>query len=239
MKRRPEFIPRAVFRAYLSRTQLDKYLSVDGIKASSYVERQRLRGRPLPCIWKNGGYLWRLLDIVARAWAQNEDVSPPYKAVLAQDVAELRSEKAQLMAEIETLKAQCRAELEFRALERKLGQACKQLTGYTLLREEEILAGRMEMPMPSGVYFLFRGQRIVYVGQSKILFARIVDPNHPTAKEGIDGFAYLPCPPKALNVLESLYIHALRPELNGAFQTKSGVLMAAPIRLDRLPAMIP
>lgn len=53
------------------------------------------------------------------------------------------------------------------------------------------------------------------------------------ATKRFDGFAYVPCDPENLNVLESLYIHALRPILNGK-SAGGRVGMCAPMRLDQL-----
>lgn len=216
---RPDFIPRDLFRAYLGRGELNKYAKIGGVMAASYVARCEREGRPIPHKTRFGSPRWRLLDIVARARADSLSIDPPYRKELERDIASLEAEKAALSADIATLKHQL-----------SLKAASSRLTGATLLTEEEIAAGRMELPCASGVYFLLSGERVVYVGQSVAVFKRVLE--HMATKR-FDGFAYVPCDPENLNVLESLYIHALRPILNGK-SAGGRVGMCAPMRLDQL-----
>ncbi len=89
---------------------------------------------------------------------------------------------------------------------------CAELTGYTLLSQAEIVAGSQDAPVLCGVYFLVEGKEVVYVGQSINVMARIA--THRADKR-FSRFAYIPCKPEILDRLESLYIHTLRPALNG------------------------
>jgi hypothetical protein len=217
---RPEFMPADKFRAYLTRNELNKYARVDGIMAASYVARCEFEGRPIPHQIYQGSKRWRLLDVVARARANGHIIQPAYKAELKLDIDALLAQRAELSAEVASLK---------HAL--SLNTVSKNLTGATLLNESEIVAGKMDLPLCSGIYFLIRSDRVVYVGQSVKVYARVLE--HLASKE-FDGFAFIPCPAKSLDVLESLYIHSLRPELNGKWQNSTG--MHAPLRLDALLA---
>lgn len=85
------------------------------------------------------------------------------------------------------------------------------ITGCALLREEEIVELAKPWERNTGVYFLVKGRRVVYVGQSVSVYSRI---GQHKSKD-FDLFAFVPCDVTALDKIESLYIHVLRPPLNG------------------------
>lgn len=112
---------------------------------------------------------------------------------------------------------------EIEALEHKLSQMryldkindlAAPLTGHSLLREEEIVAHSLPWQRSTGVYFLIHQRKVVYVGQSVCILSRIqthsVDPG-----KVFDHYTYVECSAEKLDILESLYIHLLRPPLNG------------------------
>jgi len=63
-----------------------------------------------------------------------------------------------------------------------------------------------------GVYFLKKGDEIVYVGQSIAVFSRVQQ--HKSRKD-FDSVTVLPCAPDQLNNLEGFFIRLLKPKLNG------------------------
>lgn len=97
-----------------------------------------------------------------------------------------------------------------------------------LLSEREIYNASVRLPPKTGVYFLMRGKRVVYVGQSTNLYARLA--RHQEEKE-FDRFAHIPCAPEELDALEALYIHLLKPELNGV---RAGGSVVAPMAAEAL-----
>lgn len=97
-----------------------------------------------------------------------------------------------------------------------------------LLSEREIYHGSARLPPKTGVYFLMRGKRVVYVGQSTNMLARLAQ--HQQGKK-FDRFACIPCSPEELDALEALYIHLLKPELNGV---RSGGSVVAPMAAEAL-----
>lgn len=107
-----------------------------------------------------------------------------------------------------------------------VNKAALTLTSKTLLREEEIVNAANTWELATGVYFLINSGKVVYVGQSVNVYARIAS-HHDKA---FDSFAFIPCDKKILDSLESLYIHTLRPALNG----DSHGVKHAPIALDKL-----
>jgi len=100
------------------------------------------------------------------------------------------------------------------------------LTGKTLLREGEIVSAANTWELATGVYFLIDGNKVVYVGQSVNVYARIAS-HHD---KGFDSFAFIPCDKATLDNLESLYIHVLRPPLNADMHGRK----QAPLSLNKL-----
>ena len=146
------------------------------------------------------------------------------KEAIEKRKAEERSGLLAIRQEVAELELQ-RGELQTQQI---LGAEAARLTGKTLLREKEIVAGSMPVDKVCGVYFLIQSQRVVYVGQSVNVFSRIL--NHQAGKD-FDSFAYIPCSPDILDRLESLYIHTLRPPLNGCAQDGT---ISAPLSLAEL-----
>ncbi|OBR54134.1 hypothetical protein A6456_37705 [Paraburkholderia tropica] len=105
------------------------------------------------------------------------------------------------------------------------------LTNATLLTEPEILAGAMPYQPRCGVYFLIKGGRVRYVGQSINIEQRIRD---HFDRFGFESVAYIPCERSILDKMESLYIHMLRPEWNGRLNTLEGEVPHAPLSLSQL-----
>lgn len=106
------------------------------------------------------------------------------------------------------------------------------VTGKALLRAEEIADAALLWAKAIGVYFLLDGDDVVYVGQAVDVYSRIGQ--HKDKR--FDRYAFVPCPVDALDMLESLYIHCLRPRLNGE---QSNGAKCAPMSLTALLRMAP
>ncbi len=102
--------------------------------------------------------------------------------------------------------------------------AMRAAQGDGLLAEADILASASPWQNLCGVYFLISAGRVRYVGQALQVCARLA--THAREKQPFDSVAVVECDPIDLNVIESLYIHRLRPEWNG----KCGDQMVAPMR---------
>lgn len=87
------------------------------------------------------------------------------------------------------------------------------LTGKTLHSEDEIVEASVAAPKLCGVYFLIKNKRVVYVGQSISVWNRISI--HAAEGKSFDRAAFIACEKKHLDILEALYIHVFRPNLNG------------------------
>lgn len=67
-----------------------------------------------------------------------------------------------------------------------------------------------------GVYFLCKGQEVVYVGQSDRILDRICTHIREGVKEfDRDRIFFLPCPREQLLMIEGQYIELLKPRYNG------------------------
>ena len=159
------------------------------------------------------------------------------KAIAAKSVAtrqkNIREREAQRLADIErrdSLKCDIK-ELEDRLNGLKklelVNKTALTLTNKTLLSEADIVNAANTWESAVGVYFLISGNKVVYVGQSTNVYARISQ-HHDKVFES---FAFLPCEQKILDSLESLYIHILRPALNGTYVHG---IKHAPISLGKL-----
>lgn len=80
------------------------------------------------------------------------------------------------------------------------------------LTHEEIVQGATPVTMLSGIYFLIRMKRVIYVGQSVNVFRRL----HEHVRDGMkfDSFTFNLCDEKDMDRLESTYIRALYPDDN-------------------------
>jgi len=86
-----------------------------------------------------------------------------------------------------------------------------------LLSESDILSKAKKPEDVSGVYFLIRDEKIVYVGQSKCVYARLE--THKKEKD-FDKVTIVKCAQDKLKPLEELYIRKFQPPLNIASLNK-------------------
>ena len=103
----------------------------------------------------------------------------------------------------------------------------RRLTGEDMLSEAEIVSRAQHRLIFSGVYFLIKNDRIVYVGQAQDVDLRIEQ--HRQDKD-FDSFTYVQAFGGQLDVLESMYIHHYQPELNAGRGSK----IVAPLRPDAI-----
>jgi hypothetical protein len=89
----------------------------------------------------------------------------------------------------------------------ELHDASDKLTGKRLLLEREVVLGARKPEHKIGIYFLVRGNSVVYVGQSINILRRVEEHRRTKA---FDSFAYIICDKSELNILESLYMLSFR-----------------------------
>ena len=152
--------------------------------------------------------------------------------VLPTRVEELKRSEEELQRDVELLRKELSVlENEREGFKRTLrfDSIVSELGLSKLYREEEIVNSKRTYGGSSGVYFLIKGSKVIYVGQSVNVFARIS--SHVQYKD-FDSYAYVSCSRDKLDILESLYIHTLSPPLQGKNYNGGG--FSAPINLPSL-----
>ena len=71
---------------------------------------------------------------------------------------------------------------------------------------------RHDVPLVTGIYFLIKDEKVVYVGQSVDIFTRVCAHR---AKD-FDSFTFLVYPRHLLNLAEASYIQRFNPAMNGS-----------------------
>tara|TARA_R100001377_G_C3145879_1_gene94456 strand:- start:33 stop:692 length:660 start_codon:yes stop_codon:yes gene_type:complete len=189
----------------MSPTVLNKYFSVDNMMVSSYLARCKRVGKP---ITSKFGHLsrYRPLDVVARARAEL------CKITRVADDYEMYKEKI-VKLKVEVAELEDRRSRAIHILSQD--KISNRLTSMGMLLEKEIVShSNGHVGQFVGVYFLVHKNAVIYVGQSTNVCARVS--NHKN--EGIksfETFAFIPCEKEELDILESLYIHALNPSDQG------------------------
>ncbi len=203
---RPQFIPREVFRGYWGAHSLRRFMSVGGMLPVSFINRREREGRPVRSHYQ-GTTVYRPLDVVAAARADGLRIDPPERQRLEIRIEELRTELTRLEHEREAWNRRTSHRLT------TLCETAEALTGARMLTAEEIVSAATTdlLARRCGVYFLVSGSRIIYVGQSVNVPSRVME--HRGSKR-FDAAAYIQCPPELLDIMESIYIHAIRPSMN-------------------------
>jgi hypothetical protein len=83
-----------------------------------------------------------------------------------------------------------------------------------------------------GVYFLFSGDEIVYIGQSRNVPARVQ--HHMGSDKEFDRYSHIVLPADSLNEWESFYIHLFQPRYNKGDYNHGRRFKKAPMMLPDL-----
>mgnify|MGYP003652345809 CR=1 FL=1 len=223
----PSYIPKDKRRAWISPNAMDDWFKVDSIRPMSYIARAERLGKPIKHRKRTAGgsKLYRVLDLLARARGEGKRVEQADRLHNEQLMGELTLKRYHLEKEIGQLEQNITHFVESSALSNTL-------TGKHMVSEQAIVSESTSFEDQCGVYFLVKGSRVVYVGQSVHISARLSD---HTKNKDFDSYAFIQCPPAKLDVLESLYIHALAPEYQGRSSNKGGYI-AAPYSFAQLIA---
>jgi len=79
-----------------------------------------------------------------------------------------------------------------------------------LYTETQIVSKAFTETNTTGIYFLIKNKKIVYVGQSVSVYKRILE----HVDKDYDSYYWIKCPKNKLNSVEALYIHLFKPILN-------------------------
>lgn len=103
------------------------------------------------------------------------------------------------------------------------------LTSHTLLSEDSLVADAVKFQAFTGIYFLIKDKRVVYVGQSINISSRMIA--HIRNGVDFDAYSIVQCDGAQLDLLESFYIHNLKPTGNGRLNNGE---MHAPISMAEI-----
>lgn len=215
-----EHIPRDIYRGWHSLSSLNGWLLIDGIQVQSWVKRRQETGRPIPFRDYHGAKRYRLANICAIARGSGATLTKPRELIMKESFLSAKSALAALKAELGALRQVKKMMLEDPIYFERLGPY--------IHSKDDILSKSSSYKSMCGIYFLIKDNDIMYVGQSVNVLARLGMHEHVKTS---DRLSFLPCPSELLRDVESFYIHALRPRLNG--QHKTGE-MVAPIPRDAI-----
>ena len=230
---RPSFMPEEVYCGEFTRGQMDKLFCISDMKVTSFIQKCDQSGDSVayrkPKRYEGFHFgatrVYRCSEVIDRALLDGYEVLPTRveklkrsEEDLQRDIELLRKELSVLQNEREDFKRT----LRFDSMMSDLGL-------NSLYTEREIVNSKRTYGGSSGVYFLIKGSKVIYVGQSVNVFARIS--SHAQYKD-FDSYAYVSCAKDRLDILESLYIHTLNPPLQGRNPQNNGC--SAPINLPRL-----
>ena len=214
----PDFLKDIDLGKWTKISELNKMFLIDGILPSSFVCRCERNNSPLREQIIGGKKHYKILDFIARAIADCVKITAPQKKELTLSIDELKKERDFLLQQVSSIKH-----------ELALSEASKRLTNKTLVSESDIVQSCNPLPMVTGIYFLVDKANVVYVGQSVNIFSRVSQ--HYSDKKQFTSFAYIVCDSAILDKMESLYIHYLKPKLNGRLKND---IVCAPLSLDDL-----
>lgn len=226
----PTWIAEEAKRTWFSQMGTNKILRIDGMLASSFISKQDKLGNPVKVKRHNGVRKYKLADLIARARALSLKVEPP--DILGEKIVleELIKTKAKLEEEIKLLESNRDGAFH----EAHFQDTSLALTGKHMLTQKEIVKASQPFDDNNncGVYFLVKKRSVIYVGQSINVHTRVQA--HKRCKD-FDSYCFIPCKKDDLNVLESLYIHALSPKDQGRSADGS---LHAPIAFWNLVSMV-
>jgi len=232
MDRWPSYVPKEHRRSWVSLGTMNKWFTVGGLQALSYIAKAERSGNPIRHSIHNGSKFYRALDVIARARAECMEINKTGVALEKEALLNLSNARSKLEKEVQDLKSKASHEI-------KMNLLSDTLTGKYMLDVSEIVANSAPFKSKCGVYFLIQDDQVVYVGQSVSVDTRVRD--HANNKYAVnvkvfDRYAYIPCEKHQLDVLESLYIHALNPKYQG--RQSSQRYPAAPFSFQQLMNMV-
>jgi len=236
---KPEFISDEVYASDFTRGSLDKLFRVSTMKVTSFISKCELLGSPIPyrSPKRHEGFsvltskVYSCSEVISRALSDGFEVFPTESDELKRTEDELKRDIDLLRSEVsrlEHLREDLGRVLEFNKIAFNFGLK-------NLYSEREIVNSSKlysDLESACGVYFLIDRSKVVYVGQSVNVFSRMRE--HSKSKQ-FSSYAYISCSKEDLDVLESLYIHVVRPPLQG--RSSQGDSLSAPISLLRLLKM--
>ena len=215
-------------------SELVKTYVIDGVNALSWLQRSNNRDdakglrryeykfRRTPRSPEQTALAYSFDEVVAFANERGAAVQH-ISEVRVTEIEHLENKKAQAQLELDTiLREVCRLKDEAKLYDQsvifgEIGAYAYRLSDNNGVRRrlatrDEILADAKTYRPQCGVYFLIKNEEIVYVGQSINVHSRITQ--HLASKD-FDSVSFIACEKEHLDLLESMYILAFSPKLNG------------------------
>lgn len=235
----PEFIDRSLLEQRLTTTAISKLFSIGGMAAGSYIYKMKREGFEITYIKEDcdnvHGFrnLYLVKDVLQSALDKNMAIAPP-KSTAAKEVSDkLTLTQRRLNNDIQKLK-KIKSDLskELKLMTGDLSDIAPVLgqTKFSLVSESDLIEKSLSYGDACGVYFLIKDKVIVYIGQSINIASRITQHRD---KE-FDSVSYVACEKSELDILESLYILAYKPPLNGIAGGNGEGRPATPISLQMI-----
>lgn len=240
----PDFIDATNLDCEYSCTALDKMFKINKTRVTGFIRRMQNTESPIAFKkephYSTQGFkrVYRLSDVLIAAVNNNavfqvtdekhkDDILRTFswqEKELLRKVEWLKKEKERLLKEVDFLSGNLS----------DISPVLKQ-TNFSLVPISEIVRKSSSYGNVCGVYFLIKNSEIVYIGQSINIAARIT--SHKD--KDFDSVSYVTCRRSELDILESLYIIAYNPVLNGEVKAGGGVTTRActPISLDNIVRM--
>lgn len=186
----------------------DGFVQVSGLRAlgvpfaaSTVWEKVRNGEFPTPYKLSSKCTAWRIGDVID--WQQGHaQETAKTDNVAGKKLTSIRNGKRHVDHAMEAAKEEARSDVA-RSL-------CPSLATH-----DQLLALRRKAVLEPGIYVLFHGDEVVYVGQSKNPQARIGQHAASPVKT-FDSFVFIPCAEEHLDREEVAMIRRFRPKLNTA-----------------------
>lgn len=240
----PDFIDCSLLGEKQTLTQISKLFRIDGCGVTTYIRKMDEKGTPVAreTVSHTGprGYkhLYLIKDILVPAIANGLKVEKPLNEIEKSSYQELSERNKRLKRNIEGLKQKRKKLLsEINLLTGNLSDIAPVLnqTRFSLVPKDALIEKSKNYGNACGVYFLIKENEVVYIGQSINIASRVTQHRD---KE-FDSVSYVACHRDELDILESLYILAYQPELNGSNGNgpTGGTRPATPVTLSKIVQM--
>lgn len=240
----PDFIDHDLLDEMQTLTQISKLFRVNGYGVTNHIRKMSEQGTPIPreVVSHTGprGYkhLYLVRDVINSAIENGLSIDKPLTQIEKENHQELSEANKKLKASIADLKQQRKKLLsEVNLLTGNLSDIAPVLnqTKFSLIPKDALVKKSKNYGDACGVYFLVKGNEIVYIGQSINIASRITQHRD----KDFDSVSYVACHKDELDILESLYILAYQPALNGS--NGNGITgttrPATPITLNKIVQM--
>jgi predicted house-cleaning noncanonical NTP pyrophosphatase (MazG superfamily) len=240
----PNFIDRNILDKKMTAGGMAKIFRIGDMHVTSYIQSLKAKEHPInfEVVEHNGGrgykHLYLVRDVIQNAINRNLEIKKPhvieqaeYRQILSQqhgslltDIADLQEIKDQLVSEVDMLMGNLT----------DIAPILEQ-TKFNLLPKSAIVEKSKTYGDACGVYFLIKDDEIVYIGQSINIASRVA--SHKD--KDFDSMSFVACQKEELDILESLYILAYQPALNGssAVGPTGTTRPATPITLNKIIQM--